>query len=74
MSNFVKSLQTIKEDKMFSELHVFRKFVNEHDELCLAGSLFTEPMLFWSVKCLEIPEATTCASTLQRTQVREIGR
>ena len=47
MSNFVQSLTKIKKDKicLFSEFHVFREFVNKHDELCLAGSLFPEPML-----------------------------
>ena len=47
MSIFIKGFAKIKEDKvcLFSELHVFSKFVNEHDELCLAGSLFLEPVL-----------------------------
>ena len=30
---------------MSTELHVFSKFVNENDELCLAGSLFPEHVL-----------------------------
>ena len=29
----------------FSGLHTFGKFINEHNELCLAGPLFPEPML-----------------------------
>ena len=47
MSNFVKSFAEIKEDKvcLLTELHVFSKFVYEHDELCLAGSLFPNPVL-----------------------------
>ena len=47
MSNFIKGFAKIKEDKvcLFTELHVFSKFVNEHDELCLTGSLFPESVL-----------------------------
>ena len=47
MSDFVKGFAEIKEDKvcLFTELHVFSKFVYEHDEFCLAGSLFLEPVL-----------------------------
>ena len=36
MSNFIKGFAKIKEDKvcLFTELHVFSKFVDEHGELC----------------------------------------
>ena len=47
MSNFVKGFAEIKEDKvcLFTELHVFGKFVYKHDELCPAGSFFPEHVL-----------------------------
>ena len=47
MSNFIKSLAKIKENKicLFPRLHIFGKFVNKHDKLCLIGSLFLEPLL-----------------------------
>ena len=47
MSDFVEGFNKTKEDKvcLFSGLHIFGKFINKHDELCLAGSLFPESML-----------------------------
>ena len=47
---------------------------------CVSQDLFSQNpccrsnRMFWSAKCLEIPEATTCSNTLQRMPVREIGR
>ena len=46
MSSFIESLTKIKEDFFFfSGLHTFGKFINELNELCLAGPLLPEPML-----------------------------
>ena len=79
--NFSLLFAKIKEDKvcLFTELHVLASSSTRMMS-CVSQGLFSRnpccnsKRMFWSVKCLEIPEATTCSSTLQRTHVREIGR
>ena len=77
---FIKSFTKIKEDKviLFSRLHVFSSSTSIIS--CVSQDIFSRNpccnsnRIFCSVKCLEMVEATTCSSTLQRTQVRDVGR
>ena len=81
MNNLVKGFAEIKEDKvcLFTQLHILASSSTSILS-CVLQDLFSRnpccnsKRMFWSMKCLEIPEATTCSSTLQRTLVNEIGR
>ena len=81
MGNFIESLAKIKEDvvSLFFGLHVLASSSTSIIS-CVSQDLFSRNpccrsnRMFCSVKCLEMLEATTCSRTLQRTQVREMGR
>ena len=81
MCNFIESLAKIKEYEVSLFLAcMFLASSSTSIISCVSQDLFSRNpccrpnRMFCSVKCLEMLEATTCSRTLQRTQVREMGR